>query len=103
VAEIDEDAWISGERNVAQDLGELACGELARSTGAADEFGQAFLAKHAHGVSGVNGGAIVPKVAHNRSVAADGIPYRKLRAADRPEGSLPVAAVATQGVGLTCS
>jgi hypothetical protein len=67
VAEIDEDARISGERNVAQDLGELACGELARSTGAADEFGQAFLAKHAHGVSGVNGAAIVPKVAHSRS------------------------------------
>jgi hypothetical protein len=69
VAEIDEDARISGERNVAQDLGELACGELARSTGAADEFGQALGAKHAHGVFRVDEAAIVPKVARARSGA----------------------------------
>jgi hypothetical protein len=40
VAEIDQDARIRAERDVAQDLGELAWGELARSAGAADHLGQ---------------------------------------------------------------
>jgi hypothetical protein len=46
--EIDEDARVALERNVAQDLGELASGELARSTRAGNQFGQALLAKDAH-------------------------------------------------------
>jgi hypothetical protein len=54
------------------------------------------LAKHAHGVSGVNGDAIVPKVAHSRSRAADGLPSIARRAADREEGSLSVAALPPQ-------
>jgi hypothetical protein len=42
--EIDEDSRISLRRKVAQDLSELACGEFARSTRAADHFGQPLLA-----------------------------------------------------------
>jgi hypothetical protein len=49
VAEIDEDARIIVERNVAQDLGELAGSELARSTRAGDHLGQALLAEWIHG------------------------------------------------------
>jgi hypothetical protein len=52
VAEVDEDARIVLERNVAQDLGELACGELARSASATDHFGQALFSEEAHGCLG---------------------------------------------------
>jgi hypothetical protein len=48
VAEVDQHARIGLERNVAQDLGELACGELARSAGAADHFGQAPVVGRFH-------------------------------------------------------
>ena len=47
--EIDEDPWIGGRRKAAQDLSELARGEFARSTGAADHLGQPLLVrKHRH-------------------------------------------------------
>jgi hypothetical protein len=48
VTEIDEDARISLQRDVAQDLGELACGELAGSPRAGDHLGQAFLSEKSH-------------------------------------------------------
>jgi hypothetical protein len=51
VAEIDEDARISLQRDVAQDLGELAGGELAGSTRAGDHLGQALLSEQCHDVS----------------------------------------------------
>jgi hypothetical protein len=50
VAEIDQDARIGFERDVAQDLGELAWGELARSAGAADHLGQPLRSGCAHGI-----------------------------------------------------
>jgi hypothetical protein len=47
---IEQDAGISVERYVAQDLGELAGGELARSTCAADHLGQPLRSGGAHAV-----------------------------------------------------
>ena len=41
--EVDQDAWIGLSWYVAQDLSELASGEFARSTGAADHLGQPLL------------------------------------------------------------
>ena len=38
--EIDKNSRISGRRKFAQDLSEIARGEFARSTGAADHLGQ---------------------------------------------------------------
>jgi hypothetical protein len=61
VSEVDQDARIVLERDVAQDLGELACGELARSASAADHFGQALLSEEAHGCLSKKRSAIVPK------------------------------------------
>jgi hypothetical protein len=51
MSEVDEDARISLQRDVAQDLGELAGGELAGSTRAGDHLGQAFLSEQRHDVS----------------------------------------------------
>jgi hypothetical protein len=49
--EIDKDSRISRRRKIAQDLSELARSEFARSTRAADHFGQPFLAcKKSHRV-----------------------------------------------------
>jgi hypothetical protein len=38
--EVDQHARVGLQRNVPQDLGELACGEFAGSAGAADHLGQ---------------------------------------------------------------
>ena len=40
---VDKDAVVIRARNVTQHVGELACGEFARSTGAGDELGQTAL------------------------------------------------------------
>jgi hypothetical protein len=94
VPEVDQHARIRLQRNIAQDLGELACGEFAGSTGAADHLGQPLLAQDAHHSLTVNRAPSLRESLRGSMARADADDPRRGASACAQPGSERTRAVA---------